>query len=244
MKNFVRALRFAWPYRGRLFFSILCALLAAALWSLTFTAIYPVQKILGSDKNLQEYINDSIQDTNKQVDELQKEIDLFTGQKRTIENSPCDKKHATPNSAARTATWPARRASSTPPAGFCTVNRSPSTSSTCFSPTTASRPWPGSSAWSSSASPSRASSSSGQESLVGSVVNLSLFDLRNRFYRNVIHLDVGPVRRDRHPRADGPLHQRHGDWSGHGKTLFGKVVAEPLKAAGLRRRAPASSAGS
>src|SRR5262249_1440456 len=29
-----------------------------------------------------------------------------------------------------------------------------------------------------------------QESLVGSVVNLSLFDLRNRFYRNVIHLDV------------------------------------------------------
>src|SRR5207244_64553 len=30
-----------------------------------------------------------------------------------------------------------------------------------------------------------------QESLVGSVVNLSLFDLRNRFYRNVIHLDVG-----------------------------------------------------
>src|SRR5262249_51890678 len=30
----------------------------------------------------------------------------------------------------------------------------------------------------------------GQESLVGSVVNLSLFDLRNRFYRNVIHLDV------------------------------------------------------
>src|SRR5262249_50225857 len=29
-----------------------------------------------------------------------------------------------------------------------------------------------------------------QESLVGSVVNLSLFDLRNRFYRNVVHLDV------------------------------------------------------
>src|SRR5207244_4074239 len=29
-----------------------------------------------------------------------------------------------------------------------------------------------------------------QETLVGSVVNLSLFDLRNRFYRNVIHLDV------------------------------------------------------
>src|SRR5207249_652803 len=30
----------------------------------------------------------------------------------------------------------------------------------------------------------------GQDSLVGSVVNLSLFDLRNRFYRKAIHLDV------------------------------------------------------
>src|SRR5205085_11387238 len=29
-----------------------------------------------------------------------------------------------------------------------------------------------------------------QESLVGSVVNRSLFDLRNRLYRNVMHLDV------------------------------------------------------
>src|SRR5262249_42272485 len=29
-----------------------------------------------------------------------------------------------------------------------------------------------------------------QETLVGSVVNLSLFDLRNRFYRNAVHLDV------------------------------------------------------
>src|SRR5262249_21743706 len=30
----------------------------------------------------------------------------------------------------------------------------------------------------------------GQESLVGSVVNRTLYDLRNRFFRNVIHLDV------------------------------------------------------
>src|SRR5262249_10149078 len=30
----------------------------------------------------------------------------------------------------------------------------------------------------------------GQESLVGSVVNLSLFDLRNRMFRNAVHLDL------------------------------------------------------
>ena len=91
----------------------------------------------------------------------------------------------------------------------------------------------GSSASSSSASPLKGFFEFWQESLVGSVVNLSLFDLRNRFYRNVIHLDVEQLRRGGHARADGPLHQRHGDCSAPGmKTLFGKVVAEPLQASG------------
>src|SRR5204863_9774187 len=71
-----------------------------------------------------------------------------------------------------------------------------------------------------------------QESLVGSVVNRSLFDLRNRFYRNVIHLDVN------HFGEDG-THELMARFTndmetlGVGlKTLFGKVVAEPLKAVG------------
>ena len=75
---------------------------------------------------------------------------------------------------------------------------------------TASRPSPWSSAWSSSAVAIKGVFEFWQESLVGSVVNLSLFDLRNRFYRNVIHLDVDQLQRAGHARADGPLHQRHG----------------------------------
>src|SRR5262249_47125608 len=69
-----------------------------------------------------------------------------------------------------------------------------------------------------------------QESLVGSVVNRSLFDLRNRFYRNVIHLDVSSF-------GDAGTHELMARFTndmetlGVGlKTLFGKVVAEPLKA--------------
>ena len=61
MKNFLRAFRFAWAYRGRLFVSVACALFAAVFWGLNFTAIYPVLKILGSDKNLQEWIDSEIQ---------------------------------------------------------------------------------------------------------------------------------------------------------------------------------------
>ncbi|MFO0807115.1 MAG: ABC transporter ATP-binding protein [Gemmataceae bacterium] len=69
-----------------------------------------------------------------------------------------------------------------------------------------------------------------QESLVGSVTNLTLYDLRNRYFQNVIHLDVG----------------HFGDKGTHGlmahftndmellgigiKTLYGKVIAEPLRA--------------
>jgi ATP-binding cassette subfamily B protein/subfamily B ATP-binding cassette protein MsbA len=69
-----------------------------------------------------------------------------------------------------------------------------------------------------------------QETLVGSVVNLSLFDLRNRFYRNAVHLDVIHF-------GDEGTHELMARFTndmemlGNGtKTLFGKVVAEPLKA--------------
>src|SRR5262245_38651475 len=41
MKNFARALRHAWPYRGRLLISVVCALMAAVLWGGNFTSIYP-----------------------------------------------------------------------------------------------------------------------------------------------------------------------------------------------------------
>jgi ATP-binding cassette subfamily B protein/subfamily B ATP-binding cassette protein MsbA len=69
-----------------------------------------------------------------------------------------------------------------------------------------------------------------QESMVGSVVNLSLYDLRNRFYRNVIHLDISQFGED----GTHELMARFTndmELLGLGcKTLFGKVVAEPLKA--------------
>src|SRR2546423_7336998 len=69
-----------------------------------------------------------------------------------------------------------------------------------------------------------------QESLVGSVVTLSLFDLPNRFYRNVIHLDVDQFS----DAGTAELMARFTNdmeslGTGH-KTLFGKVVAEPLRA--------------
>src|SRR4249920_2702128 len=61
MRYFVRTLKHAWVYRVRLVVSLVCALFAAIFWSLNFTAIYPTLKILGSEDNLQEWINSGIQ---------------------------------------------------------------------------------------------------------------------------------------------------------------------------------------
>jgi ATP-binding cassette subfamily B protein/subfamily B ATP-binding cassette protein MsbA len=69
-----------------------------------------------------------------------------------------------------------------------------------------------------------------QESLVGSVVNLSLYDLRNQFYRKAIHFDMNSF-------GEEGTHELMARFTndvellGTGcKTLFGKVVAEPLRA--------------
>src|ERR1700730_13284599 len=87
MKNFLRALRFALPYKGRIILSVSCAILAAVFWSLNFTAIYPVLKISGSDKNLQEIVADSIKDTQARIKVLEKEIqDEAKGNE--VENDP------------------------------------------------------------------------------------------------------------------------------------------------------------
>src|SRR4051794_23633910 len=60
MKNFLRALRYIIPYRRRLILSIICALLAAVLWGLNFTAVYPFLKVLTTGQNLQTWIDDTI----------------------------------------------------------------------------------------------------------------------------------------------------------------------------------------
>ena len=49
-----------------------------------------------------------------------------------------------------------------------------------------------------------------QEVLVADVMQLTLFDIRNLFFRRTINLDLGELLRPGLLRADGPVHQRHG----------------------------------
>jgi ATP-binding cassette subfamily B protein/subfamily B ATP-binding cassette protein MsbA len=229
MKNFLRALRYSWPYRGRLLVSVVCALCAAILWGLNFTAIYPVLKIIGSDKNLQEWIQSKLDDKQKEITDLVSKIDALEKQRKQQENQPLTKARDT--LLRRNAQDLLKQESKLESArtelyrysvlkrfidGFFPSDRFQTLALVIGLVVLAVA--------------IKGFFEFGQESLVGSVVNLSLFDLRNRFYRNAIHLDVSNFSQE----GSHELMARFTndmELLGNGtKTLFGKVVAEPLKA--------------
>src|SRR6516225_8511715 len=74
MKNFLRALRFVWPYRRRLGISIICALIAASLWGANFLAIYPVVQVLIADKTPQTWVDERVETIRKEVKKLESDV--------------------------------------------------------------------------------------------------------------------------------------------------------------------------
>jgi ATP-binding cassette subfamily B protein/subfamily B ATP-binding cassette protein MsbA len=232
MKNLLRALRCAWPYRRRLAVSVVCALLAAVCWSLTFTAIYPVLKIIGSRQNLQDWADGEIVRTQRDVEVWERDIEELKKHVKQLERLPVDRE--SDRQRLRLSRELAKLESKLEPARRDLYRYH-------FLKEWIDRLFPNDrfqtlvvlmglvvvgvalkgffEFW--------------QESLVGSVVNRSLFDLRNRFFRNVIHLDVASF-------TDQGTHELMARFTndmealGTGtKTLFGRVVAEPLKALGF-----------
>jgi subfamily B ATP-binding cassette protein MsbA len=240
MKNFARALRYAWPYRGRLILSFLCAILAANLWSLCFTSITPVLAIVTTRQSLQDWIDEQIAETKKLIDGdqkknelgLAKELDRANeienrlvakiareGPNEEIEHQRRDNSRLLTRledklSDARSDIYRQQLARKfiyrLPKDPFQTL-------ALLLGVLTAVVAVKGVFEFF-------------QDSLVGSVVNLSLFDLRNRFFRNAIHLDVNQFSE----QGSSELMARFTNDTellGQGtKTLFGKLVGEPLKA--------------
>jgi ATP-binding cassette subfamily B protein/subfamily B ATP-binding cassette protein MsbA len=68
-----------------------------------------------------------------------------------------------------------------------------------------------------------------QEALVGNVVNHSLCDLRNRFFRNVIRLDVNQFSGQGSTELMARFTNDVESLAAGLKMLFGRVIAEPLK---------------
>ena len=61
MKNFVRLVRFAWPYRVRFGLSLGCAIMVALLYVANISAVLPLLKILFYEsENCQKWIGEKI----------------------------------------------------------------------------------------------------------------------------------------------------------------------------------------
>jgi ATP-binding cassette, subfamily B, bacterial MsbA len=88
MKNFLRAVKYAFRYRGRLAVSLVCALVAAALWGLTLPAVYPILKLVGEKKSMQEWVNGRISDIEGDIARLETDLDNKTSQKKETEAWP------------------------------------------------------------------------------------------------------------------------------------------------------------
>jgi ATP-binding cassette subfamily B protein/subfamily B ATP-binding cassette protein MsbA len=228
MRNFLRALRCAWPYRYRLGLSVVCALAAAIFWGLNFTAIYPVLKILGSDQNLQQWVDGEIKRTNKEVLARQAKVDDLNRQSQDVENWPAQHRDGQQRHLAGDLAKAESRLENArhevyrfellkkwidlifPPDRFQTLALVIGLVVGAVA--------------------IKGFFEFAQETLVGSVVNLSLFDLRNRFYRNVIHLDVGSFSAEGTHELMARLTNDMELLAAGLKTLFGKVIAEPLRA--------------
>ncbi len=233
MKNYLRALRHAWPYRRRLVLSLVCAVAAAVLWGLNFTSIYPFLKLLHDDQTPQQWVDGCIASLNKTIDEKQKDVDRLNDLEEKLDRQPPGNRFeeqrreqqrrelAHDHAQASDKLNVASRSKSRYEIARKYILKLPSdrfqtlllvigavvvgVAVKCLF-------------------------EFGQDYLVGSVVNLTLFDLRNRFYRNVIHLDVAQFSE----AGSSELMARFTndmESLGNGiKTLFGKVVAEPLRA--------------
>lgn len=229
MKNFLRTLRYVVPYRRRLTVSILCALLAAVPWGLNFTAIYPVLKLLTTEQSLHVWIDESITRQQAEVDRLQDKADKASkaeDRERDLPDGDFKEKRLR-DASAESLKWQRRLESARRSLYYAQVARKyiylvlpPDCFATLLAVICIVAVGVG----------IKGFFEFSQETLVGSVVNLSLFDLRNRFYRNVIHLDVDQF----NEQGTSELMARFTndmETLGQGqRTLFEKVVAEPLRA--------------
>jgi ATP-binding cassette subfamily B protein/subfamily B ATP-binding cassette protein MsbA len=230
MRSFVRSLRYAWPYRVRLGASIFCAVCAALLWGLNLSAVLPVLKLLTRpDQSWAAQLEESIDVYQRDYDETSAKLDNHRSELARVGRWPAgpdrDRRERQLTGAIAQLEGKLSRLSRSAYWGQtakCFFQR--------FLPLDHFRVLLWVFATLIIGVALRGVFEFCQEWLVGSVVNLTLFDIRQAYFRSAIHLDVDQFSE----QGTTELMSRFTyDMESLGlgvKTLFGKVVAEPLKA--------------
>jgi len=230
MKNFLRALSYAWPYRRRLVISLICALLAAMLWGANFTAIYPLLKLLHSRQTLHHWVENAILSTQETIANFQSQLEVVTAREAQLkakQPSKTNDRHLR-DAAAEALRLENKLASARWRLYWYQVFKK---YIHAFLPTDTFSAL----AWILGLLMIgifvKCFFEFVQESLVGSVVNLAVCDLRNHFFRRAIHYDVAHFK-EKGTSATELIARFTSDMEAVGtglKLSFGKVIAEPLR---------------
>ncbi|OWK40596.1 ABC transporter transmembrane domain-containing protein [Fimbriiglobus ruber] len=233
-RNFFRALRYSAPYRNQLIVSAVAALCVAGLWSLNLSAIYPVLRIFSDNKNLQEWVDERIAESRKKAEDPErlKQIEenrrflTFLGQ-----SSPERHRDQALQDRARelarmegeleqlnTQIYRYQLLKS------LVIEHLPTNRFETF-------------LWIMAALiigvAIKGVFEFWQDYLVGAVVSRSLFDMRNRFYRAAVHQDTRQIQEVGTPELMSRVTNDMEQIGTGMKILYGKMVVEPLKAAGF-----------
>lgn len=229
MRNFRRSMWFSWPYRRRLAGSILCALFVAVLWSVNLSAIFPVLKILSTKKSLQQWVDEEIAKHQEERDKRKVELEKLNKAMLELEKQP-----ESPEREKIQRGYAASAATNTEELNYHAdwdyryqwlraklIRHMPTDLFETF-------------VWIMTAVLAcvvfKGVFEFLHESLVGRVTNRTLFDLRNSFFRRVLRQDVKQLQAagttDLMSRFTTDTEQVNNGL----KVLYGRVIAEPLKA--------------
>lgn len=94
MRILTRLIHYAWPYRLRFLLSVVCGFLVAVLWAANLSTVYPVVSVLYQNQSLQEWIKGRITNSEERLQTLADEQNRLE-QEPKEEQSPERQKHVT-----------------------------------------------------------------------------------------------------------------------------------------------------
>ncbi|MDY3562796.1 ABC transporter ATP-binding protein/permease [Gemmata sp. JC673] len=229
MRNFRRSVWFSWPYRWRLVTSIVCALVVAVLWSVNLGALFPILKLLKSGQTLHQWVDVEIAEQERlraerayEVDKLNVALANLARQPSTPESEK-DKRRWSKNLADQT---DAQNYHATQCAGYRwlrdkVISELPQDAFQTFLCVIAAVLV---------CVVVKGGFEFTHESLVGWVSHRTLFDLRNAFFRRMVRQDVRQLSAAGTNELMARFTNDTEQVGGGLKVLYGRVVAEPLKA--------------
>ncbi len=229
----MRVLRLSWAYRARIVVSAIAALFVALFWSLNLSAVYPVLQILSADQNLQMWVDEQIALNQKKAEnpERIRQIDAIRAQLKALDEHPeaPDRDNTIRRGLRDLSTLESEQKEYSSKAyrykllQANVINRLPKGRFATFV-------WIIVGLIVSIAL--KGVFEFIQETLVGVVVNRTLFDFRNQFFRSAIHQDFHQLGEAGTTELMSRITNDTEQLGNGMKMLYGRVMLEPLKMLG------------